>query len=330
MLEDNKDYQAIVDLTHTIEEADNLREEIADLKEKKSKWEQVTFDSKHKFFPYGQILNLLENEAYKPTFLKRLVHVLYTVFAYLLVLAVPVGVIYLLDVLDVYAYAPFFEELSHWIGLGVVYVLLLVFVAVTAKRLFRRLGEGIDRRRYNRRFKRRKQSVSDALDKSRAMIKEYKNNFLEKAQEAAELIESKTKKLEKLQAEILENSQIPNKYVEHIGAIREYFEDHRAETTKEAINLFAFETAQEAHNKEIVETLQKQHETLLNMSEDFGQMSTLQKRLSEKQAMEERERVREEELRKKREEFEKEEARRKRKDKKARKQGQKEIKNKYK
>jgi len=330
VLENNKDYQAIVDLTQTIEEAEDLRKEIADLTEKKRKWESVTFDSKHKFFPYGQILRLLESEAYKQTFSKKFVHAAYTVLTYAVLFALPIGVVYLLDALGVYAYDPFFTEVSHWIGLGVFYVLLIVVTGLTAKKLFLRIGEGIDKRRYNRLFKKRKQNVADALDKSRAMIKEYKNDFLEKAQEAGETIENKTKKLDKLQEKILQNAQIPTKYVEHISAIREYFEDHRAETTKEAINLFAFESAQEAHHQKLIETLEKQNQTLSEMSEDFDKMSTLQRRLADKQAKEERERIREEEMKRKRESFEKEEERRKRKDKKEQKKRRKELKDKYK
>jgi len=236
--------------------------------------------------------------------------------------------VFVLDYLDIFAYSRFLEEATFGLVIIAAYVVVVAVVLLTFKKCKRKLRAGMDKRKRKRLLKRRKEKLGKALDDSRRMIREYEAAFAEKIEAADQRIEKAQEELSALEEDFARNAFVPIKFIPEIQRVKSYFDERRAETIKEALNLLVTEKREEEHFEHLMEMLKRHLSTLENLEEEFSTVEKYQKTLAEKTLREEREKRREEQMGEREKELARERRQRK-KSKKGKKEAQKHIKRKY-
>ncbi len=324
----NKDHRIIIELSEKIDRAGDLKEEIEDSGVKREKYKNVKFDSKHKYFPYGAMLQELGEEARTPTFKKGLILFLYLFLIYASLFASPAGAVFVLDYLDVFAYSRFLDEAVFALAIIGAYIVVFAVFLLSFKKCKRKLRAGLDKRKRKRLLKRRKERLSKALDDSRRMIREYEAGFAEKIEAADKRIEEAQKELSALEEDFAKNATVPLKFIPEIQRVKSYFDERRAETIKEALNLLVAEKREEEHFEDLMEMLKRHLSTLENLEEEFSTVEEYQKTLAEHTLKEDREKQRKAQKGEREKEIDRE-RRQKKKTRKGKKEAQKRIKKMY-
>lgn len=321
----NKDHRIINELSEKINRAGDLKEEIEDLTVKREKYRNVKFSSEHKFFPYGALMLELDEDVRKRTFGKSFFLFLYLLLTYAALFALPAAAVFVMDYLELFAYSRFLEELVFTIMIIGAYAVVVAVFLLTFKKHRWRLIRGLEKRKRKRLIKKRKEKLGNAMDESRRMIKEYEAAFAEKIEDADERMKKAQEELSALEKEFAQNATVPLKFIPEIRRVKSYFDEKRADTIKEALNLLVAEKREEERFNHLMAMLKKHLSSLEHLGEEFASVQQYQKTLAERSLREDREKEREAKMQKSAEELPREGKNQK----KSKKEKQKHIKRKY-
>lgn len=282
MLETNKEYNSITSLEKTINEAEKTRAKLETLKSKKEKLENVSMSPEHKYFAYGKTLKQLDEDGYKTTVLKVLVHALYLLVPYGLLFGAPIIGIYLLDRYNYLNSDLFWTNSAYQFILAGIYAVLVVITVLTIFKVSRRLWKGQTKRRFNRLMASRHALLTESLEESEKEIAHF-NGIIESRIEALDNdIEVVDKKLQEYHQKIEDNTMVPKKFIPDINAIRAYFEEGRVKTIKDAINLLVDERRQDERFAAIKNALEHQINELGALKDVMVSIESLEQKISEK------------------------------------------------
>jgi len=293
LLEQNRDYQGLLELKRTVEAIEDLKTSVASLRERAERVRSVTFDPKFPHFPYGALRNSIEANARK-SLLKESVRLLYVLLSLAVWLAWPIGVLYLLDAFDVYGYGPFFDDLPHQVGLGVFYALLLAVAVYFLPKAFRAYGGGIVRRRLKRAYRRHKEQLAEAYNDSKAKIGDYQEILDGRLEEFEAKIKEQKREIHRKRAYIKEKELVHPDYIDAIPSLIRLFEVRRAESVKEAMNLYEFERRLAERFDRVQTSLEANRELLKALLEDSRAAHNYERTKDEKQRREAEEAARKE------------------------------------
>ena len=289
MLENNKEYQAITSLEKTIEEADKTRNELEALKSKRQKIENVSMNPEHKFFPYGQTLNKLDEDGRKRTFLKVLMHAVYILIPYGILFALPLAGIYLLDMYNIINMDLFYTNSAYQFVLAGIYAVVIVITVLTVFKYSRWIWRGQTKRRFNRLRSARHGQLSDTFEESESQIRRFEETLESRVESLNKDIESLDEKLQKYHKKIEDNTMVPRKFIPDIKKIAGYFEDNRVKNIKDAINLHVAEKRQDRMFEDIREAMDKQAAELSSLKDVMQSIKSIEQKISERPVQTEKE-----------------------------------------
>ncbi len=275
MLEKNKEYKAITNLRQTIDEAHKLQAKLDDVNKKIAKQEAIELKESHKHFPYGKMLYEKEQTLQYASLLQKATKTLSALICYGFLFALPLGVLYVLDMQAIITFNMLRDETIYLISAIAIYVLLLVFTVLTIKRYVQRYDRWFFDLRDKHYNKKHKTAFNEAYVQTKEMIEDYKQliegeiNTLETKKEKIE------SELEHVQKTIENNAQIPKKYIADVDEILTYFEDMRATTTLDAINLYVKEKREQTYFESIQSSLAKQHEATIELHMKLNTLSEI-------------------------------------------------------
>ncbi|MFW6299114.1 MAG: hypothetical protein ACOC14_05480 [Bacillota bacterium] len=282
MLETNKEYQSITALEKTINEAEKTRAKLATLNARKAKLENVSMTPEHKYFAYGKTLRQLENDGYKKTFLKILLHAVYLLVPYGLLFAAPIIGIYVLDRYNILDRDLFWTDSAYQFILAGIYAVLLVITVLTIFKVSRKIWKGQTKRRLNRLRASRHTLLTETLEESEKEIAHFNGIIESRIESLDQDIEALDKKLQEYHQKIEDNTMVPKKFIPDINAIRAYFEEGRVENIKDAINLLVHERREDQKFAALEKNLEQQINELKALKDVMMSIETLEQKISEK------------------------------------------------
>ncbi len=269
MLSKNSEYKAITNLSESIKKANELRAQKEELEEKIEKKRAIKLSDRHKSFPYGQLVEEKEEILAHRNVFHHLVQWLSNMLIYGALLALPLILIYLLDLFEIFAYQTILDNVVFQIVLAAVYLIILVVVFKT----FIRFNHYFIAAQYNRRDyrynRKHRKALGDAYEETKDLIADYRRIIDAEIDDLEDELSKVNSELNHTEKTIENNAQVPTKYIKHIDKIITYFEDIRAKTTQEAINLLVKEQREDQFFDDILKTLK------INIHETKGLKSSL-------------------------------------------------------
>ncbi len=275
MLDKNKEYKAITNLRQTIDEAHKLQAKLDDINQKIAKQQNIELKESHKHFPYGKMLHDKTQTLKYPSLLQRFTKALTLFIVYGLLFVLPLAVLFVLDYQGMIALETVMEDTLYLVGVIGVYAIIILFTLLTVKRCIHKYDRWYLDKRDKHYNKKHKTAFNEAYVQTKEMIEDYQQliegeiNTLETKKDKIE------SELEHVQKTIENNAQIPKKYIADVDQILTYFEDMRATTTSDAINLFVKEKREQTHFDAIKTLLESQHEAMIELRMKLSTLSDI-------------------------------------------------------
>ena len=279
MLSKNKDYQAIKKNEALFEEANETKNTMDGLKREIRALETKEYTLNDPSTPYGKLINEKRNLTnHVETTLKRRVVPRLALY-YLIILAVPLLISVTLNMTGIYAWvADAFTTLNvrnaSILFIALLYLVVLILLLKTTSPMTRYLKQSIVQNAGKRFDKKHKAAYTTAKQESQTMIDEQieADNTLkeEKSQAYAQLEET----LNQLYETIENQTKIPRRLIDRYPLIKQYFEEYRAETTKEAINTLLQEEYIQQIMATITEHMNIQTKTLSSVKDRLDRLFT--------------------------------------------------------
>lgn len=235
----NEAYKALKQLQNTINTIDELEKEHAALTNKKAKIAATTVDYKHTHFPFAKAVNELETKAKSKSLGTAIIRTLITVLFSAFIAGIITGIYYILYTQDI---IPGFIIDYHTyilIGLPIIAIIGIYSLSHTT------IKHGLIERRKKHIINKHKDRLKEAKEKSIEEADRYQQQLNARVKTINEELKTTETNIKGHKHKLEKNQPLPNKYLPALDTIITYFEDKRADTLKEAINLYVKETQDE-------------------------------------------------------------------------------------
>ncbi len=241
MLSKNKDYQAIIKTEPVIQEAIETKNSIDALNREIEALRTKSYETADPSMPYGEMLTKKQKhlESVEHTIKRRIV--LRLIPYIVLILGVPLGVTAVLNVSGTYAWvatnSPLNVYVAQFILLALLYLLALIILIKTLGPLALRSKEAVFKSHSKRFDKQNRQRFSEAFSNTEEQIEAQKKADTQAIKEKINDRDQREAQLSEFYTTIENQCGIPRRFINQLPIIKQYFEEYRAEKTKEAINL---------------------------------------------------------------------------------------------
>ncbi len=275
MVTKNSEYKAITNLSESIKTANELRKQKEDLEKQIEKKRAVKFSERHDSFPYGQRLEEKENFLSTRGFFHYFTQIFINLLIYGTLLILPLGILFGLDVLEIFAYQEIEGNTVYLAALAIVYIIILFIWIKTFKPFNQYFVSAQQQRREDRYNRKHRTALTKAYDETKDMIEDYRRILDAEIDELDDRLSKVDSELSHTEKIIENNAQVPSKYIKHIDKIIAYFEDKRAKTTQEAINLLVKEQREDRFFHELSQLMSAQTKEIKSMQTQLASLDNL-------------------------------------------------------
>lgn len=233
MLKNNKDYKALTSLKEHINEVNRLEKTVQEKKQRIKDMQDVSYDYTNEGYPYHDILSQLEEIGQRFSFGLKLLWVLIVFTLIAFIAGILLGTSYYLNRFNI------LPEGALQRGVYIISVALTVILSTVFIILFKsKIKQKLLTMRYHHKVKRQQKNLEEAKNQSLKMIEEEKKQLSKEINVLQKELKEDEINLQGHHNKIEASITIPKQFLQHVDKILTYFEAYRAETIKEAINLY--------------------------------------------------------------------------------------------
>ncbi len=268
----NDDYKALKELQNTINTIKELEEHFEALMQKKAKIAATTVDYKHNHFPFAKAVKDLEEKAKSKSIGTSLFQVLITVLFSALIAGIFTGVYYFLYMQNTLPASLLDYHRYIIIGLPLLFFILIYLLS------HHKIHTFLTEHRKKNIINKNKETLQVAKEKSIEEAESYQRELNTRIKSINQEIKTTETNIKGHQTKLEKHSLLPQKYYHVLDDILTYFEDKRADTLKEAINLYVKEKQDTFRYTRLLYAIKDQNipvEVLLDEKADLETYKTL-------------------------------------------------------
>ena len=233
LLKTNKDYKALMSLKEHINEVVRLETVLQEKKESLVNMRNTVFNYTDEGYPYNNVLSRLETEGQRFTFGLKLLWLIVVLIIIGAIFGGLIGLVFVLGNRNLIPEGPILDGIYFIVG-GISVVVSVVLIILLKSKIKRNLI----RMRYHRKINKSQKALEEAKSQSLVQIEQEKKALETNISALQKEVKQDEINLQGHHTKIEASITIPKAFLKHIDQILSYFEAYRAETIKEAINMY--------------------------------------------------------------------------------------------